>query len=73
MLERITLDVEPRAFVALVGPSGCGKTTFLRMLLGEEAPREGRYCSTVCRCRPSRMRPRRGVSALLGLSASDRA
>ncbi|MGX7745527.1 ABC transporter ATP-binding protein [Rhodopseudomonas parapalustris] len=42
VLERITLDVAPRAFLALVGPSGCGKTTFLRMLLGEEAPSRGR-------------------------------
>jgi NitT/TauT family transport system ATP-binding protein len=42
VLERITLDVAPRAFVALVGPSGCGKTTFLRMLLGEECPSRGR-------------------------------
>jgi len=42
VLERITLDVEPRAFLALVGPSGCGKTTFLRMLLGEETPTRGK-------------------------------
>lgn len=42
VLERITLTVESRAFVALVGPSGCGKTTFLRMLLGEESPTLGR-------------------------------
>ncbi|KPG01356.1 lauroyl acyltransferase [Rhodopseudomonas sp. AAP120] len=42
VLERITLDVAPRAFLALVGPSGCGKTTFLRMLLGEETPSRGR-------------------------------
>ena len=42
VLERISLDVAPRAFVALVGPSGCGKTTFLRMLLGEEMPTRGR-------------------------------
>ena len=41
VLERITLDVEPRAFIALVGPSGCGKTTLLRMLLGEEQPSRG--------------------------------
>lgn len=41
VLERITLDVAPRAFIALVGPSGCGKTTFLRMLLGEESPTRG--------------------------------
>jgi len=42
VLEQITLDVEPRAFLALVGPSGCGKTTFLRMLLGEESPTRGK-------------------------------
>jgi NitT/TauT family transport system ATP-binding protein len=41
VLERITLDMASRAFIALVGPSGCGKTTFLRMLLGEEAPTRG--------------------------------
>jgi NitT/TauT family transport system ATP-binding protein len=42
VLERITLDVAPRAFLVLVGASGCGKTTFLRMLLGEEGPTRGR-------------------------------
>jgi NitT/TauT family transport system ATP-binding protein len=42
VLEQITLDVEARAFIALVGASGCGKTTFLRLLLGEESPTRGR-------------------------------
>lgn len=41
VLERISLEIAPRAFVALVGPSGCGKTTFLRMLLGEERQTRG--------------------------------
>ncbi|BDA84403.1 lauroyl acyltransferase [Aureimonas sp. SA4125] len=41
VLERIDLDIAPRAFVALVGPSGCGKTTFLRMLLSQERPTRG--------------------------------
>jgi NitT/TauT family transport system ATP-binding protein len=41
VLEKISLDISPRSFVALVGPSGCGKTTFLRMLLGEESPTRG--------------------------------
>ena len=41
VLENVSLDVESRAFVALVGPSGCGKTTFLRMILGQEKPTRG--------------------------------
>lgn len=41
VLEGISLEIAPRAFVALVGPSGCGKTTFLRMLLSEERPDRG--------------------------------
>ncbi len=41
VLERVSLDIAPRSFVALVGPSGCGKTTFLRMLLSEEVPSRG--------------------------------
>ncbi|MDB5506281.1 MAG: nitrate/sulfonate transporter ATP-binding protein [Devosia sp.] len=41
VLEQISLTIAARAFVALVGPSGCGKTTFLRLLLGEEAPTQG--------------------------------
>lgn len=42
VLERISLDIESRAFIALVGPSGCGKTTLLRILLGDELPSRGR-------------------------------
>jgi len=41
VLEQISLTIATRAFVALVGPSGCGKTTFLKLLLGEEAPTSG--------------------------------
>jgi len=42
VLENISLEISPRAFLVLVGPSGCGKTTFLRMLLGQEGPTRGR-------------------------------
>ena len=41
VLENVSIEIESRAFVALVGPSGCGKSTFLRMLLGQEVPTRG--------------------------------
>ncbi|WP_309674104.1 ABC transporter ATP-binding protein [Pseudomonas sp.] len=41
VLEKISLSIASRAFVALVGPSGCGKTTFLKLLLGEERATQG--------------------------------
>jgi NitT/TauT family transport system ATP-binding protein len=41
VLEDVSIEIESRAFVALVGPSGCGKTTFLRMLLGQERQTRG--------------------------------
>ncbi len=42
VLERLSLEIAPRAFVAVVGPSGCGKTTLLRLLMSEERPSRGR-------------------------------
>src|SRR5712691_7216942 len=41
-VERVSLDVFPGEFFALLGPSGCGKTTLLRLLAGFETPDEGR-------------------------------
>ncbi len=41
VLEHINLSVAEGEFCTLVGASGCGKSTFLRLLLGQEAPSRG--------------------------------
>jgi NitT/TauT family transport system ATP-binding protein len=41
VLERVSLSIAERSFVAVVGPSGAGKSTFLRLILGQEAPTRG--------------------------------
>jgi NitT/TauT family transport system ATP-binding protein len=42
VLENVNLDFGDHEFVTIVGASGCGKSTFLRILLGMEAPSRGR-------------------------------
>ncbi|MFN3520755.1 MAG: ATP-binding cassette domain-containing protein [Phenylobacterium sp.] len=42
VLEKVSLEVDEGAFVSIVGPSGAGKSTFLRLVLGQEAPSRGR-------------------------------
>jgi NitT/TauT family transport system ATP-binding protein len=42
VLENVRLRIEEGAFVSVVGPSGAGKSTFLRLVLGQEAPTRGR-------------------------------
>lgn len=37
----ISLDVPPRARIALVGPNGAGKTTLVNILMGVDLPTEG--------------------------------
>jgi cell division transport system ATP-binding protein len=41
-LRDISIDVQKGEFLFLVGPSGSGKSTFLRLLLKEEEPTNGR-------------------------------
>lgn len=41
VLDRVSFEVEPGAFVALLGPSGCGKSTLLRLLAGLDHPTTG--------------------------------
>ena len=42
VLDGITFDLEPAAFLALLGPSGSGKTTLLGLLAGLDQPTSGR-------------------------------
>jgi multiple sugar transport system ATP-binding protein/inositol-phosphate transport system ATP-binding protein len=41
-LKRVTFEIEPGEFFALLGPSGSGKSTTLRILAGLDAPTSGR-------------------------------
>jgi len=41
ILKDVSIQVNPREFVAIVGPSGSGKSTLFRLLLGFEHPNSG--------------------------------
>ncbi len=40
-LSRVSVDIQPGDFVALLGPSGCGKSTLLRLIADLIEPSEG--------------------------------
>lgn len=42
VIEQVRLDIEEGSFVSVIGPSGAGKSTFLRLILGQEAPTRGK-------------------------------
>ena len=42
LIDKLSLDVPPGGFVAIVGPSGKGKTTLMRLMLGLLPPSSGR-------------------------------
>ncbi|HUP89238.1 MAG TPA: ABC transporter ATP-binding protein [Longimicrobiales bacterium] len=42
VLDDVSLNIEPEAFIAIVGPSGSGKTTLLGLLAGLDRPTSGR-------------------------------
>jgi len=42
VLDGINLDIHAGEFVSVIGQTGCGKSTLLRLVLGSEAPTEGR-------------------------------
>ncbi len=42
VLERINIEIASGTFLSIVGPSGAGKSTFLRLILGQERPTQGR-------------------------------
>ena len=41
VLESVSIDIEPGAFLGLVGPNGSGKSTLLDLMLGLRRPDDG--------------------------------
>jgi len=41
VLERVTFEVEPNDFLAVIGPNGGGKSTLLKIMMGILQPRQG--------------------------------
>src|SRR5687768_794743 len=41
IFSNVTVEIPPKARVAVVGPNGAGKTTLIRIFIGEEVATEG--------------------------------
>ena len=41
-LDKVNIVIKPKEFVSIAGPSGAGKSTFLKLLIGEEQPSQGK-------------------------------
>jgi phosphonate transport system ATP-binding protein len=67
VLDDVTLDLAPGAFVALVGPSGSGKTTLIRCLAGLAAPDAGTITLDGTPILPHPGRPAAGAARGIGI------
>ncbi|MBB4000702.1 iron complex transport system ATP-binding protein [Aureimonas pseudogalii] len=64
IVDRVSLDVHPGEFLALVGPNGSGKTTLISMLAGLKRPHAG---TTALDGRPVEGIARRDLAKMLAL------
>lgn len=55
VLDRVSLDIEPCDFLAVIGPNGGGKTTLLKVILGLLKPWSGEVIRRFPEGRPGRL------------------
>lgn len=73
VLERINLQVKEGEFCSMVGASGCGKSTFYVCCSAGKADSRRNHPRRPAAGGGAGPQPRRGVSALFGFPASQRA